>query len=334
MRLIVDAFGGDNAPEEIVKGCALAVADGLCDICLVGKEDKIKNELLKYNYPKDKITILNADEVIGGSEIPTAAIRKRNSSMVLGIDFLKNGGGDAFLTAGNTGAYLAAAFRFLGRIKGIKRPALTTFLPTKNSACILLDVGANADCKPEYLHQFAVMGACYAQNVLGIENPRVGLINIGTEETKGNELTKAAYPLLAEEKSINFIGNVEARDIMDGIADVVVCDGFTGNVVLKTTEGVAMTLYGMIKNVFLKSLVTKLAAMAVKSGLKEFKKKMDYTEYGGAPLLGIDGVAVKAHGSSNAKAIYSAIKSAVKFYETDVNAKILEKLVEENNSER
>ena len=330
MRVIVDAFGGDNAPAEIVKGCVLAVRDNLCEICLVGKENEVKNELQKYDYPKEKISVYNADEVIGGCEVPTAAIRKKNSSMVVGLELLKNGEGDAFLTAGNTGAYLAAAFRFLGRIKGVKRPALTTFMPTKDGSCIVLDVGANADCKPEFLKQFAVMGSVYAENVLGIKNPSIGLINIGAEESKGNELTKAAYLLLKEEKNINFIGNIEARDVMSGAADVVVCDGFTGNIVLKTTEGVAMTVYGMIKNVFMKNAVTKLAAMLVKGGIKEFKKKMDYTEYGGAPLLGIDGVAIKAHGSSNAKAIYSAVKSAIKFYETDVNDKILKKIVEEN----
>lgn len=333
MRLIVDAFGGDNAPEQIVKGCVLAVKDIDCEICLVGREDVIKAELAKYDFPQEKISIHHADEVIGGCEVPTTAIReKKNSSLVEGLNLLKNGEGDGFITAGNTGAYLAGAFRYLGRIKGIKRPALTTVMPTADGFCIVLDVGANADCKPEFLHQFAIMGAIYSEHVLGVKNPRVGLINIGAEESKGNELSKAAFNLLKEEKSINFIGNIEARQVPAGDADVIVCDGFTGNVVLKLTEGVAMTFYGMIKKVFMKNIFTKLSAMLVKGGLSEFKKKMDYTEYGGAPLLGIDGVAIKAHGSSNAKAIYSAVKSAIKFIDAQINSKITEKIVEENKN--
>lgn len=331
MRLIVDAFGGDNAPVEIVKGCVMAVKEIGCEICLVGKEDIVKQELSKYDYPGDKISVCHADEVIEACEVPTTAIReKKNSSLIVGLELLKSGEGDGFITAGNTGAYLAGAFRYLGRIKGIKRPALTSFMPTKDGACIVLDVGANADCKPEHLHQFAIMGAAYCEHVLGVENPKVALLNIGAEEAKGNELTKAAHALLKEEKSINFTGNIEARQVPYGDADVVVCDGFAGNVVLKLTEGVAMTFYGMIKNVFMKNTLTKLAAMLVKDGLRQFKKKMDYTEYGGAPLLGIDGVAIKAHGSSNAKAICSAVKSAIKFIEADVNGKIKKNIVEEN----
>ena len=330
MRIIVDAFGGDNAPLEIVKGCAIAAKENDCEIILVGREKEIEDILKGLDYPKEKITIHNADEVIGGCEVPTTAIReKKNSSLVVGLELLKEGKGEAFVSAGNTGAYLAGAFRYLGRIKGVKRPALTTYMPTANGACIVLDVGANADCKPEFLKQFAVMGSVYAENVLNIKNPKVGLINIGAEEAKGNELMKATHALLKEEKNINFTGNIEARQVPEGDADVVVCDGFTGNIVLKLTEGVAMTFYGMVKKAFLKNVLTKLAALAVKGGLKELKKKMDYTEYGGAPLLGIDGVAIKEHGSSNAKAIANAIKSAIKFYNADVNGKIKEKIVEE-----
>ncbi len=330
MRLIVDAFGGDNAPVEIVKGCVMAVKEIDCEICLVGREDEIREELSKYEYPSEKISVHHADEVIGGCEVPTTAIReKKNSSLVVGLELLKSGEGDGFITAGNTGAYLAGAFRYLGRIKGIKRPALTTFMPTADGFCIVLDVGANADCKPEFLHQFAIMGSVYAENVLGIKNPRVGLINIGAEEAKGNELSKAAHQLLKNEPNINFVGNIEARQVPYGDADVVVCDGFTGNIVLKLTEGVAMSFYGLIKKAFMKNGFTKLAAMMVKGGLREFKKKMDYTEYGGAPLLGIDGVAIKAHGSSNAKAIKSAVASAIKFINADVNDKIIKKIMEE-----
>ena len=334
MRLIVDAFGGDNAPFEIVKGCTIAVCENDCEITLVGKEKEIEKILKEFDYPKEKISVHNADEVIGGCEVPTTAIReKKNSSLVVGLELLKAGKGDAFVTAGNTGAYLAGAFRCLGRIKGVKRPALTTPMPTAKGASIVLDVGANADCKPEYLVQFAIMGSVYAENVLGIENPKVGLINIGAEEAKGNELMKETHQLLKEEKNINFTGNIEARQVPEGDADVVVCDGFTGNVVLKLTEGVAMTFYGMVKNAFLKNFFTKLSALVVKGGLRELKKKMDYTEYGGAPLLGIDGVAIKAHGSSNAKAIANAVKSAIKFYEADVNGKIKEKIAEVSVSE-
>ena len=334
MRIIIDAFGGDNAPVEIVKGAVLAAEEFDCEICLVGIKEKVEEELSKYEYKKDKISVYNADEIIEVCEVPTQAIReKKNSSLVVGLELLKSGEGDAFITAGSTGAYLAGAFRYVGRIKGIKRPALTTVMPTTDGISLLLDVGANADCKPEFLQQFAIMGSAYSENVLGVKNPKVGLLNIGTEESKGNELTKAAFSLLKEEKSINFIGNIEARDVPQGVADVIVCDGFTGNVVLKLTEGVAMSFYSMIKNVFKKNLFTKLSALIVKDGLSGFKKKMDYTEYGGAPLLGIDGVAIKAHGSSNAKAIKSAVRCAIKFIEADVNGKIKNAILEEEKVE-
>lgn len=334
MKLIIDAFGGDNAPFEIIKGAADAVNDIDCEICLVGRENIIKEELLKYSYPKEKISIVNADEVIETCEVPTTAIReKKNSSLVVGLELLKNGAGDGFISAGNTGAYLTGAIKYLGRIKGIKRPALATYMPTEKGASIVLDVGANADCKPEYLNQFAVMGSLYSEKVIGVKSPKVGLVNIGVEEAKGNELYKAAHQLLKNETAINFKGNVEARDIPVGDFDVIVADGFTGNVVLKLTEGVAMTFYSMIKKVFTKNTLTKLCAMFLKGGLYEFKKKMDYTEYGGAPLLGINGVCIKAHGSSNAKAIKSAVASAIKFIESDVIGDIAEKISGGNDIE-
>ena len=212
MKIIADAFGGDNAPVEIIKGCVQAAAELGVEIALCGRRAEIEKQLSGYEYPKEKITIVDAEEVIGACEVPTAAIReKKNSSLVVGLELLKNGGGDAFLTAGNTGAYLAGAFRYLGRIKGVKRPALTTLMPTSTGSCVVLDVGANADCKPEFLLQFGIMGSVYAENVLGIKNPRVALINIGAEESKGNELSKEAHALLKAEKSINFVGNIEAR---------------------------------------------------------------------------------------------------------------------------
>ena len=227
------------------------------------------------------------------------------------------------VSAGNTGAYLAGAFRTVGRIKGIRRPALTAFLPTvNNSMSVILDCGANVDCKPEYLAQFAQMGSLYAEKVLKIENPRVCLVNIGAEEHKGNELCKTTYQLLKENKNIHFCGNVEPRDVINGVADVLVCDGFTGNTIIKTIEGTAGALFGLIKKTFMKTLMTKLGALVLKPHMKELKAMLDYSEHGGVPLLGVDGVVIKAHGSSNSKAFANAIKSAIVFAETGLNEEL------------
>lgn len=327
MRIAVDAFGGDHAPEAIVKGCAIAATKISDEIILVGDETKIKELLAQENVPAGRISIRHASEVIETGEPPVEAIRKKkDSSLVVALQLVKNGEADAVVSAGNTGAYLAGAFRFIGRMKGIKRPALTTPMPSVKNVGVILDAGANVDCRPEFLLQFAHMGAIYAENVLGIENPRVALLNIGAEEAKGNSLTKETYGLL-KEAPLNFIGNIEPRDVPYGAADVIVCDGFTGNVVIKLIEGTASALFTMLKAVFYKSLITKLAAMILKPGLKTIKAKMDYSEYGGVPLLGVEGVVFKAHGSSNAKAICNAVCAASTYLAAGVNDKIKEALL-------
>ncbi len=323
MRIAVDAFGGDKAPHEIVKGCVAAIQEIDDDIILVGREQEIADVLQSEAVPEGRITICNASEVIETGDHPVEAVRhKKDSSLVVSLRLVKEGKADAVVSAGNTGAYLAGAFRILGRMKGIKRPALTTVMPTvgKNPG-VLLDVGANADCRPQHLVQFAQMGSIYASSVLNIENPRVALLNIGAEEAKGNALTKEAHQLLKQE-NLNFTGNIEPRYVLSGSADVVVCDGFTGNVVIKLIEGTASTLFSMLKQVFFKSFATKLAAGILKPGLKSIKNQMDYSAYGGAPFLGIDGVVFKAHGSSDRVAIANCIKAASRYLSAGVNDKI------------
>ena len=322
MRIAVDAFGGDNAPEAIVKGCVAAASECEADLILVGREQAIADLLKNENVPTGKISIKNAEEVIETGDVPVEAIRrKKDSSLLVGLGLVKAGEADAIVSAGNTGAYLAGAFRTLGRIKGVKRPALTTVMPTVGMPGVILDVGANADCRPLHLLQFAQMGAIYAENVLEIKNPRVGLLNIGAEEAKGSALTKEAHALL-KEAALNFVGNVEPRDVPYGVADVIVCDGFTGNVVIKLIEGTASALFSMLKDVFYQNAITKLAAGILKPGLKSVKARMDYSEYGGAPLLGIDGVVFKAHGSSDAYTIKNAILAAERYVKAGVNEKI------------
>lgn len=321
MRIAVDAFGGDNSPDEIIKGSVMAASHADCEIILVGDENIIKNKLEEFGYSGDKITVHHASEVIDGEDSPVEAVRhKRDSSMVVALKLCKNKEADAVVSAGNTGAYFAGAFRTLGRIKGIKRPALTAFMPTVNKTkSVMMDVGANADCKPENLEQFGQMGSLYAEKILGIENPKVYLVNIGTEEHKGNDLSQKAYVMLKENQNINFCGNIESRELTSGIADVIVCDGFTGNVIIKSIEGTASALFGLIKKSFMKNFATKLSALMMKPHISELKSMLDYSEYGGVPLLGIDGVVIKAHGSSDAKAFENAIKSAIVFSETGLN---------------
>jgi len=320
MRIILDAMGGDHAPSEIIKGGVKAAQDFDVDIIFVGKKEVIRQELERQQskYSPSRIHIQNADEVITNDDVPTKAVKaKKDSSMVFGLKMLKEKKGDAFISAGNTGALLTGALLFVGRISGVDRPALTPMIPTDKGCAVLVDAGANTNCKPEHFLQFGIMGSAYIKNVIGIENPRVGLVNIGTEEGKGTGLTKGSYALL-EKAPVNFIGNIEAREIPSGDIDVIVCDGFVGNVILKLMEGMGLAFYKNIKEIFTKNPLTYLAALFVKSGLKMFKSKMDYMEYGGAPLLGIDGVVIKAHGSSNERAIYSAIRQAKKFVETGV----------------
>ncbi|MCG8499647.1 MAG: phosphate acyltransferase PlsX [Firmicutes bacterium] len=333
MQIIVDAMGGDHAPQEVIKGSVQAVNDFNIDIILVGKQAIIEKELAAYEYPRERIHIQHADEVITNDEAPTKAIKtKKNSSMVLGLKILKDKKGDAFVSAGNTGALLTGSLLRVGRIKGIDRPALTPILPTDKGCAILVDAGANTNCRPINFLQFGVMGSAYMKKVIGIPAPKVGLVNIGSEEGKGTDLIKDSFVLL-KEAPLNFVGNIEAREIPEGSVDVIVCDGFVGNVILKLMEGMGMTFYRNIKSLFTKNLLTYLSALFISSGLKAFKKKMDYTEYGGAPLLGIDGVVVKAHGSSNAKAFYYAIVQAKKFVETGVIEEIREHICRRGEDE-
>lgn len=308
MRIALDAMGGDYAPEEIVKGAVRAAQTyPETEIILVGPSTRI-NPLLS-NAPKN-IAIEEASEVIQMNEHPAQAVRKKkDSSIVVATRLVKEKKADAVVSAGSTGAQMAGALLGLGRIKGVERPAIATVLPTLDGGKLVLDVGANPDAKPEHLVQYAKMGSIYAKHIMGIANPRVALLNIGTEESKGNELTQQTYPLL-QASSLNFTGNIEGRDVPYGLADVVVCDGFVGNVVLKTAEGLAGALFELIKEKITSNPVRKLGALAVKPGLKEIARMMDYAEYGGSPLLGVKGISIVCHGSSKEKAIFNGIRVA------------------------
>lgn len=316
-------MGGDNAPKEIVLGAVKAVkAFPDVEIMLVGNEKKIKESL---NEHTERISIIHTDEVISGTDEPVRAVRrKKNASMVLAAKEVSDGRADACISAGNTGALMAAGLFVVGRIEGIERPALSPTLPTiDGKGFVLLDVGANADAKPNHLAQYALMGSIYSQKVRGIAKPRVGLLNIGTEEKKGNELTKHAYELL-QTTDIYFIGNVEARDLLYGAADVVVTDGFTGNMVLKTVEGTAMAIMKMLKTSLMSSMKSKIAAAVLKPNLYSLKAKMDYSEYGGAGLFGLKAPVIKAHGSSDATAIFNAVRQARDIVEHNVIGTIRE----------
>nr|CAA06178.1 hypothetical protein [Thermoanaerobacterium thermosaccharolyticum DSM 571] len=307
-------MGGDYAPLEITKGVYKALENFNIEIVLVGNKDQLD----KYVKEEKGLTVVHTTETITNNEPPVAAIRKKkDSSMAVGIDLLKKGEVDAFLSAGNTGALMAGSLLKIGRIKGIDRPALAPILPTLNGATILLDAGSTTDCKPINLFQFAIMGNVYAQKMLNIDNPKIGLFNIGAEEEKGNELTKQVYDLI-KNSHLNFVGNVEGRDIAYGVADVVTCDGFVGNAILKSMECTASVISSLLKQELQRNLLTKLGAILIYNGLKNIVKKMDYTEYGGAPLLGIKKPVIKAHGSSKSKAIFNAIRQAKTIVEMDV----------------
>lgn len=318
MKIIIDAMGGDHAPAAPVEAGARATRELGVDIVLVGKRDVIERELAKYQFDKNRLEIVHADEVITNHEEPAKAVRaKKNASVVVAGRLLKEGKGDAMLSMGNTGALLATGLLIVGRSKGVSRPALATLLPTDKGPKLLIDAGANTNCKDINLVQFAVMGSIYMKNVLDIDRPRVGLMSNGEEEGKGDALTKETYPLL-QRAGVNFIGNIEGRDVMEGNADVITCDGFVGNVILKTVEGMGSVISKKVKGLFLKNMFTKIGSLFVAGGLKEFKKMMDYREYGGAPFLGVKKPVIKGHGSSDAKAAFSAIIQAKKFVETNV----------------
>ena len=331
ITIAVDAMGGDNAPVEIVKGVVAAVNNKAVKVKLVGMEDRINEELGQYTYDRDRIQVINATEVIETAEHPVNAIRrKKDSSMVVAMNLVKDGEADAFISAGSTGAVLVGSQAIIGRISGVKRPPLAPVLPTVKGPTILVDCGANVDSRPDHLVLFAKMGAIYSEYVLGIKNPKVGIANNGAEEEKGNQLVKETFPLLKECKSINFIGSVETKDIPQGNADVVVCDGFVGNAILKMYEGVGTTLISEIKKAMLSSFRGKLGALLVKPSLKKVLKKYDATEYGGAPLLGLNGLVVKSHGSSTAKEIQKSVEQCISFVESDINSKIKEVLNSDN----
>lgn len=329
MRIAIDAMGGDHAPHEIVKGTVEALGDVSATLVLVGDEAQIQAELSKYTYDKDRIEIHGTTEVVDNCEKPVSAIRsKPDSSMVVGLKKVRHKEFDGFISAGNTGALLAGGAMKVGRIKGIERPALGTALPTMQGFTVLLDSGANAECKARNLKEFAIMGSLYSKLILGVDNPKVSLVNVGEEESKGTPMIQEAYQLLKEEKSLNFAGNIEGRDIFAGVTDVIVCDGFTGNVILKLLEGMAKGFGDLLKEIFTASPKNMLAAVMVKKDLDGIKKKMDYKEYGGAPLLGVNGNVVKAHGSSDARAIKNAIRYASKFAEADLVNQISEAIKE------
>ena len=325
MRILVDAMGGDNAPDQIALGAIQAAKDFGCETVLVGRGEAILQALKDQGIetlPKG-VEIANADDVVDMHDDPATVVKKKKeSSMVVGLTMLKEGGGDAFVSAGSTGALLSAATLIVRRVKGIRRAAMGPQIPTKTGReCVLIDCGATADCTPEFLLQFAFMGSYYAEKVLGIENPRVALLNIGAEDSKGGELQKAVYPLLkqaGEAGKINFTGNIEARDVPLGGADVVVSDGFSGNILLKGIEGTALFMASMMKDMFKKNILTKLAALLCMDGVKAFKKKMDYRETGGTALIGLNKPVIKAHGSSDALAIRNAIRQAIGAVEADV----------------
>ena len=318
ITVAVDAMGGDNAPSEMVKGAVAAANEFGFYIILVGMREKIEAELEKYSYDKSNIRIVDAREVIETNEVPTLAIkRKKDSSMVVGLSLLKDNIAGAFVSCGNTGALLTGATVIVGRIKGVERPALGTLLPNEKGFSFLIDSGANVDAKPSYLLQFGKIGSVYMENVLNIHNPRVGLCNIGAEKEKGNALTKEAFELL-ENSNLNFIGNAEARDIPHGICDVIVCDAFVGNIILKYSEGFAKAMMSLIKQELMANPLSKTGALLSKGAFKNIKKRFDYQEVGGAPFLGLNALVVKAHGSSNAEAFKNAIKQCGIFIERDI----------------
>ncbi len=313
MKIIVDAFGGDNAPLEIIKGCAQAVDELGAEIILTGKESVIKDTAQSNGISLEMIEIVDCDEIITMEDKADSVIKtKKNSSMAVGLSLLNEGRGDAFISAGNSGALCVGATLAVKRIKGIKRPAFAPVLPSENGFFMLLDGGANVDCRPEMLHQFAVMGSVYMEKVMGVKNPRIGLANVGVEAHKGTELYQETYGIL-KDSALNFIGNVEGRDIPKGICDVVVCDGFTGNLILKTYEGVAITLMKKIKHMFADSVKGKLAAGLVMKDIKDLKTRFNYNAYGGAPILGASKPVFKAHGDSKAVTLKNAVRLSMDY---------------------
>ena len=324
VKIVVDAMGGDNAPQSTVKGAVDALNKSQeISVFLVGQEDVINKELEQYTYPKERLTVVPASEVIEMAEPPVMAIRKKkDSSIVVGMKMVHNGEADAFVSAGSTGAVLVGGQLVVGRVKGVERPPLAPLIPTEKGFSLLIDCGANVDARPSHLVQFARMGSIYMENIMGVKNPKVGIVNIGAEEEKGNALVKETFPLLKECKDINFVGSVEARDIPKGDVDVVVCEAFVGNVILKLYEGVGATLIKKVKEGMMTSLRSKIGALLVKPALKNTLKSFDLEQYGGAPMLGLNGLVVKTHGSSKAIEVKNSIMQCIAFSEQNINEKI------------
>lgn len=332
IKVAVDAMGGDHAPGEIVKGAVDAVnARGDIKVFLVGRQDAVEEELKQYSYPKEQIALVHAEEVIETAEPPVMAIRKKKeSSIVKAMQMVKQKEADAFVSAGSSGAVLVGGQAIVGRIKGIERPPLAPLIPTEKGVSLLVDCGANVDARPSHLVQFAKMGSIYMEHVAGIQNPKVAIVNIGAEEEKGNALVKETFPLLKECQDLHFIGSIEAREIPKGHADVIVCEAFTGNVILKLYEGVSSTLLSVMKKSLMSSLRSKIGAVLIKPALKETLKSFDASGYGGAPLLGLMGLVVKIHGSSKALEVKNAIIQCVTFQEQDINGKIKKNITDSN----
>lgn len=328
IKVAVDAMGGDNAPGEIIKGAVDAVSRRSdIQVLLVGKEDVVQQELKKYTVSDQQLKLIPASEVIETDEPPVNAIRrKKDSSIVVGMNLIRSGEADAFVSAGSSGAILVGGQVIVGRIKGVERPPFGALIPTEKGVSLLLDSGANVDARPSHLVQFARMGSIYMEHVIGITRPRVGIVNIGAEEEKGNTLVKETFPLLKACSDMNFTGSIEAREIPHGGADVIVCEAFTGNVILKLYEGTGAVLLSMVKQGMISTLRSKIGALLVKPALKETLKKFDATQYGGAPLLGLKGLVVKTHGSAKAVEVSNSIIQCVTFKEQKINEKIKESL--------
>ena len=327
--VVLDAMGGDHAPGEMVKGAidAVNMRDDI-KVILVGQEDVIKEEIGKYQYPEDKIGIVHAEEVIETAEPPVNAIRKKkNSSIVVGMNMVKNKEADAFVSAGSSGAILVGGQVIVGRIRGIERSPLAPIIPTESGVSLLIDCGANVDARPSHLVQFAKMGSIYMEHVVGIKNPRVAIVNIGAEEDKGNALVKETFPLLKACTDINFVGSIEAREIPHGGADVIVCEAFVGNVILKLYEGLSSTLISLVKQGMMSSVTSKIGAAMALPALKKTLKEFDASKYGGAPLLGLNGLVVKTHGSAKAMEVTNSIIQCVTFKNEDINGKIKKNII-------
>lgn len=333
-NIAMDAMGGDNAPVEMIKGAVEAVnMESSMKVFLIGKKEVVEQELGKYQYNKEQIEIVSASEIIETAEPPVNAIRKKkDSSIVVGMKMVKEGKADAFVSAGSSGAVLVGGQVIVGRIKGVERPPLAPLIPTEKGVTLLIDCGANVDARPSHLVQFAKMGSIYMENVVGVKNPKVGIVNIGAEEEKGNALVKETFPLLKEQTDINFIGSVEAREIPHGQADVVVCEAFAGNIILKLYEGVGAVLIDKIKEGMMSTLRSKIGALLAKPALKTTLKQFDASEYGGAPLLGLNGLVVKTHGSSKSKEVRNTLLQCVTFKQQKINEKIKESIQSDQRS--